>query len=78
VFGEIDRETVIKDIIDAQHIDPFQVVPFNIRKRWSKDVSADIAAEVRRRFEIKDENVPSHLQSFFEHYTGRSRQLSLR
>jgi hypothetical protein len=78
ICGQTDRETVINDIISAQYNDPFQVVAFNIRERWSKDVSAEIASEVRRRFEIKDEDVPDYLQSFVEHYTGRARQLSLR
>lgn len=77
-YDKTDRETVVQDIIDAQYNDPFQVVAFNTRERWSKDASAEIAIEVRRRFEIKDEDVPSNLLPFVEHYTGRARQLSLR
>lgn len=77
-YGQTDLDTVIQDIIDAQYNDPFRVIAFNPDEKWSKDVSADIASEVRRHFERADEDVPPFLRPFVEHYTGRTKQLSLR
>lgn len=77
-YGGTDLDAVIQDIVDAQYNDPFRVIAFNTDEKWSKDVSADVAAEVRRHFERSDEDVPAFLRPFVEHYTGRTRQLSLR
>jgi hypothetical protein len=44
-----DLETVIVDLLDGQYNNPVRVVGFNTAEQWSQDVSADVAAELRRR-----------------------------
>jgi hypothetical protein len=57
VFREADVETatleaVLADLLDGQYSNPFRVVGFNPDERWSRDISADIAAKLRRRFDL--------------------------
>ena len=42
-----DLETVIIDLLDGQYKNPIRVVSFNTAERWSQDVSADVAHELR-------------------------------
>jgi hypothetical protein len=76
--SKADLETVIVDLIDGQYNDPERVVAFNTVEGWSRDVSAIVAREVRRRCDLKAEDVPSTVQDFVERHEGRERQLTLR
>jgi hypothetical protein len=65
VFREADLdfarfETVVMDLLDGQYSDPRQVVSFNTDQGWSRDISAEVAAEVRRRCDLQLHDVPSH------------------
>ena len=42
-----DLETVIADLLDRQHNNPVRRVSFNTAEKWSQDVSADVAYELR-------------------------------
>ena len=59
-----DIETVIADLFSGQFSDPVRVIAFNTLEHWSRDVSRDIAAEVRSRCDIEGEAVPEHIQDF--------------
>jgi hypothetical protein len=53
VWREADAETtdldaVITDPLDGQYSNPVRVVSFNTAEKWSQDVSADVAEELRR------------------------------
>jgi hypothetical protein len=48
-----DLETVIQDLLDGQYWHPMRVVSFNTAEGWSRDISADVAAELRRRCDLK-------------------------
>ena len=48
-----DLETVIQDLLDGQYSDPIRVVSFNTAEGWSRDISADVAEELRRRCELE-------------------------
>jgi hypothetical protein len=73
-----DLESTIEDLISGQHGDPMRVIGFNTTARWSEDASADIAREIRRRFDLLGQDVPSHIQDFVERHDGRTPQLTLR
>jgi hypothetical protein len=73
-----DVETAINDLLDGQYSNPVRVIAFNVADGWSLDISADVAAEVRRRCDLQIRDVPSSIQDFVERHEGRSRQLSLR
>ena len=60
-----DRETLIRDLMDDQYGTPARIVAFNTAEGWSRDVTVDIADELRRRFAEYDE-VPTSVQEFLE------------
>ena len=62
---DTDRETLIRDLMDDQYGNPVRIVAFNTAQGWSRDVTMDIADELRRRFAEYDE-VPASVQEFLE------------
>ena len=45
-----DRETLIRDLVEGQYGHPVRIVAFNTFEGWSRDVTMDIADELRRRY----------------------------
>jgi hypothetical protein len=54
-----DRAELIRNLLDGQYSSPVRIVAFNTSEGWSRDVTDDIAAELRGRSEI-----PSSLEDF--------------
>jgi hypothetical protein len=75
-FETANVENVIEDLLDGQYSNPVRVA-FNVADGWSRDISTLVAAEVRRRCDLKIRDVPSSIQDFVERHEGRSGQLSL-
>jgi hypothetical protein len=50
-----DRETVIRNLLAGEYSDPVRIVAFNTTEGWSRDVTVDVADEVRRRYVEYDE-----------------------
>jgi CRISPR/Cas system-associated endonuclease/helicase Cas3 len=74
---DTDLKTVIRQLLEGEYTNPFQVVVFNTAEGWSRDVSDDIADELRQRCADRGE-VPAYLEEFLErHDTGRPMQLPL-
>ena len=74
-----DLETVISDLLTGQYSSPVRVVAFNTAERWSEDVSADVAEELRRRCDLQMRELPSAISDFVErHEMPDRRQLTLR
>jgi hypothetical protein len=74
-----DLEAVITDLLNGQYNDPVRVVGFNTAEGWSRDVSEDIADEIRRRCDLQMTEVPPNLEGFIERHESRDRrQLALR
>jgi hypothetical protein len=65
-----DLETVILDLLEGQYKNPVRVVSFNTAEKWSQDVSADVAHELRRRCDLHLRDVPSSIQDFVERHEG--------
>jgi hypothetical protein len=72
-----DFETVIRDLLDGQYSNPVRVVGFNTAEGWSRDVSEDVANELRRRCDLERRDLPPNIQEFVERFEDR-RQLKLR
>jgi len=51
--------------MDDQYGNPARIVAFNTAEGWSRDVTKDIADELRRRFAEYDE-VPASVQELLE------------
>ena len=60
-----DRKTLIRRLMEDQYSHPVRIVAFNTAEGWSRDVTVDIADELRRRFVEYDE-VPRSVQEFLE------------
>jgi hypothetical protein len=72
-FEATDLETVIQDLMTGQYSTPIRVVSFNIAEGWSRDVSADVAQEVRRRCDLQLRDVPPNIQEFVLRHEGSDR-----
>ena len=60
-----DRATLIRHLLEGQYSSPVRIVAFNTAEGWSRDVTMDIADELRRRYVEYDE-VPGSLLAFLE------------
>jgi hypothetical protein len=61
--NDTDRETVIRELLGGQYANPVRVVSFNTAEKWSRDVSADVAHELRQRCDEHGRDVPSAWKS---------------
>ncbi len=68
-------ETVLADLLDGQYSNPVRVIAFNTAERWSRDVSDDVAHELRRRCAEQARDLPSSLEQFVVRYQGQTRAL---
>ena len=67
---DTDYETVINDLLEGQFANPVRVIGFNTAEGWSKDVSEDVARELRQRCGAQDRELPDFLERFVEPYTA--------
>jgi hypothetical protein len=70
-------ETAIIDLLDGQYNNPVRVIGFNTAEKWSQDVSADVAQELRRRCDLQMRDVPYGLREFVSRHEGRYRDIQL-
>jgi hypothetical protein len=63
--AEANRTTLVLNLLDGQYEDPVRIVAFNTAQGWSRDVTVDIADELRRRYVEYDE-VPASVLKFLE------------
>ncbi|MGY8683998.1 hypothetical protein Q2941_40465 [Bradyrhizobium sp. UFLA05-153] len=59
------RETLIRDLLDGVYTDPVRIVAFNSAEGWSRDVTTEIAAELRQCY-AKGEDLPRSIQHLLE------------
>jgi hypothetical protein len=70
-------ETVIMDLLEGQYKSPVRVVSFNTAAKWSQDVSADVAHELRHRCDLQMRDVPFFLQEFVARHEGSFTDIQL-
>src|SRR5215469_5470397 len=68
--GCTDHETLIRELLAGEYNYPVRIVAFNTTEGWSRDVTVDIADELRRRFAEFDE-IPGPLLAFTKANTRR-------
>jgi hypothetical protein len=72
-----DHETVIRRLLEGECANPVRVVAFNTAEGWSRDISEDIADELRQLC-VELGEIPSFLEDFLQrHDTGLPMQLPL-
>lgn len=72
-----DLEAVIMDMLEGQYSDPVRVIGINTAEGWSRDVSADVAQEIRYRCDLQMRDVPFYLENFVERHEGRCHDIQL-
>ena len=65
-----DRASLVRDLLAGEYDNPIRVVAFNTAEGWSRDVTVDIADEVRRRY-VKFDDIPESVLAFLEASTRR-------
>ena len=59
-----DIETIMAELMSGRFNDPIRVIAFNTLEHWAKDISAEIAAEIRVRCDIEGEQIPEYIRDF--------------
>jgi hypothetical protein len=59
-----DLETVITDLLHGQFSNPLRVIGFNVAEGWVRDVSEDVALELRVRCANEGRELPEFLERF--------------
>ena len=67
---DTELESVINDLLEGQYSNPVRVLGFNTAEGWSRDVSEDVARELRQRCTNQDREMPEFLEEFVERYAG--------
>jgi hypothetical protein len=62
---DANHETLIRDLLDDQYTRPTRIIAFNTTEGWSRDVTLDIADELRRWFAEYDD-VPVSVEELLE------------
>jgi hypothetical protein len=63
--GSTDRETLIRALVEGEFDKPVRIVAFNTAEGWSRDVTADIAGELRRRY-VEFGEMPDAILDFMD------------
>ncbi len=61
-----NRATLVRDLLAGEYNNPVRIVAFNTAEGWSRDVTVDIADEVRRRYVEFDDVPPESVLAFLE------------
>jgi hypothetical protein len=77
-YEDTNFETVVTDLLSGQYETPIGIFCFNSAEGWSRDVSEDVANELRRRCDLEGRELPEGVRDFVERHEGNSRQLTLR
>jgi hypothetical protein len=72
-----DLETIVVDLLAGQYKNPVRIVGFNTAEGWSRDVSVDVAQELRERCDLQQRDIPFFLQDFVDRYEGRYSDIQL-
>lgn len=64
-----DLDATIGELVAGCFNDPIQVVSFNTLEHWMKDISTDVAGEIRARCDIDGVRLPDYLSDFVESYS---------
>lgn len=74
---DIDYHTLISDLLTGQYDQVLRVVAFNPAEGWSRDASAEVAAELERCIAAEDIEITDALKDFIESHLGRKMGVQL-
>jgi hypothetical protein len=61
-----NRSTLVRNLFDEQYENPVRIVAFNTAQGWSRDVTDEIANELRRLCDKTE--IPASLEDFLEEH----------
>jgi hypothetical protein len=61
-------EMIVADLLEGQYNNPVRVVGLNIAEGWARDMSEDVAKEIRRRCDLQMTDAPARLVDFMEQH----------
>ena len=64
-----DIEATIHELVAGCFNDPVKVISFNTLEHWMKDISTDVAGEIRARCDIDGVTLPDYLSDFVESHS---------
>jgi hypothetical protein len=64
-----DLEAMIGELVAGCFNDPIKVMSFNTLEHWMKDISTDVAGEIRTRCDIDGTTLPDYLSDFVDSHT---------
>ena len=74
---DTDLESVIADMLEGQLSNPVRVISFNTAEGWSRDVSEDVAHELRQRCLDQGRDIPPWLEQFVERHAKQDTSIQL-
>ena len=69
-----DLDALIAELLAGQFSAPVRIMAFNTLEHWSKDISGEVAEEIRILCDIEGISVPEHINDFVERYVVRAPQ----
>lgn len=76
---EVERpelDAVMAELLAGQYSAPVRVIAFNTLEHWRRDISKEVAEEIRVLCDIEGISVPEHISDFVARYTARTPQLA--
>jgi hypothetical protein len=70
-----DRETVIRNLLEGQYSDPIRIVCFNTAEGWARDVTEDVAREVKERSDRERLTLSEGLKHFIDYQLGLAHRM---
>jgi len=64
-----DLEATIGELVAGCFNDPIKVISFNTLEHWVKDISTDVAGEIKARCDIDGVTLPDYLSDFVESHS---------
>ena len=64
-LGRANRVWMVRSLLEGHYENPVRIVAFNTVEGWSRDVTVDIADELRRRY-VEFDEVPESVLKFLE------------
>jgi hypothetical protein len=71
---EADKGSIIRGIIEGEYNSPVRIVAFNTSEGWSRDVTEDVAREIKDHADRTGEELSQGVKDFLEYQL----ELSLR
>lgn len=60
-----DRAALVRDLLDGQYDNLVRIIAFNTAQGWCRDVTVEIADELRRRY-VEFDELPASVLDFLE------------